>query len=115
MDPDEMERLFRTHREAEARRDLDAVIQTFTPDCYLETIPLGVRAEGRDAVRAAYVGYYTAFPDLTPDDEAAAFGEDAMVAWDFCGGRAEASGWAYRLVEDRLRCHSPTSRASRTD
>src|SRR5919197_1130905 len=27
-----MERLFRTHREAEARRDYDAIMETFTPD-----------------------------------------------------------------------------------
>lgn len=64
-----MERLFRTHREAEARRDYDAIMDTFTPDCYLETIALGFRSEGREAARAAYVGYFTAFPDLTPDDQ----------------------------------------------
>ena len=33
-----MEQLFRTHREAEARRDYDAVIDTFTADCYLATL-----------------------------------------------------------------------------
>jgi hypothetical protein len=74
-----MERLFRTHREAEARRDYDAIMDTFTPECYLETIALGSRSEGREAARAAYVGYYTAFPDLTPDDQGVAFGDDAMV------------------------------------
>jgi hypothetical protein len=62
-----MERLFRTHREAEARRDYDAIMDTFTPECYLETIALGSRSEGREAARAAYVGYFTAFPDLTPN------------------------------------------------
>jgi hypothetical protein len=35
---------------------------------------------GRDAARAAYVGYFAAFPDLKPDDQAVAFGDDAMVA-----------------------------------
>jgi len=81
MGPDEMERLFLTHREAERRRDYDAVIQTFSEDCYLETIALGLRSEGRVAARAAYVGYFTAFPDLTPDDQAVAFGDNSMVAW----------------------------------
>jgi ketosteroid isomerase-like protein len=75
-----MEQLFRTHREAEARRDYDAVMDTFTTDCYLETIALGLRSQGREAARAAYVGYFTAFPDLTPDAQAVAFGDDAMVA-----------------------------------
>ena len=41
--------LLQVHREAEARRDYDAVIETFAPDCYLETVPLGLRSEGRAA------------------------------------------------------------------
>jgi ketosteroid isomerase-like protein len=64
MNQEEKAGLFRTHREAEARRDYDAVMDTFTDDCYLETIALGLRSEGREAARAAYVGYFTAFPDL---------------------------------------------------
>jgi predicted ester cyclase len=81
-----MEQLFRTHREAEARRDYEAIMDTFTADCYLETIALGFRSEGREAARAAYVGYFTAFPDLTPDDQGVAFGDDAIVAWGFLRG-----------------------------
>jgi steroid delta-isomerase-like uncharacterized protein len=81
-----MGQLFRQHREAEARRDYDAVMDTFTSDCYLETIALGLRSEGREATRAAYVGYFTAFPDLAPDDQAMAYGDDAMVAWGYLRG-----------------------------
>ncbi len=86
MDHQELERLFRTHREAEARRDFDAIMDTFTANCYLETVALGSRSEGREAARAAYVGYFTAFPDLTPDDQGMAFGDDTMVAWGFLRG-----------------------------
>lgn len=86
MDPMEMARLFESHREAEARRDYEAVLDTFTEDCYLETVPLALRSEGRAAARAAYVGYFTAFPDLAPDDENAAFGEDVMVTWGHLAG-----------------------------
>jgi steroid delta-isomerase-like uncharacterized protein len=82
----EMEQLFRSHREAEARRDYDAIMDTFTADCYLETVALGSRSEGREAARAAYVGYFAAFPDLTPDDQGVAFGNDVMVAWGFLRG-----------------------------
>ena len=81
-----MERLFRTHREAEARRDYDAIMDTFTADCYLETVALGTRSEGRDAARSAYIGYFTAFPDLAPDDQGVAFGDDAIVSWGFLRG-----------------------------
>jgi predicted ester cyclase len=86
MDAQEMERLFRTHREAEVRRDYDAIMDTFTADCYLETIALGTRSQGREAARAAYVGYFTAFPDLTPDDQGMAFGDHAVVAWGLLRG-----------------------------
>jgi predicted ester cyclase len=57
------------------------VLDTFTEDCYLETVPLGLRSEGAAAARAAYVGYFTAFPDLAPDDDGVAFGDDVMVTW----------------------------------
>jgi steroid delta-isomerase-like uncharacterized protein len=81
MRPEEMEALFRVHRDAEARRDYDEVLDTFTEDCYLETVPLQLRSEGQAAARDAYVGFFTAFPDLTPDDEGAAFGDDVMIVW----------------------------------
>lgn len=76
-----MKRLFERHRDAEAARDLDAILSTFSEDCFLETVPLGLRSEGRAAARAAYEGYFTAFPDLAPDDEGLAFGDEVIVAW----------------------------------
>jgi len=81
-----MDALFRAHRDAEARRDYDAVIDTFTDDCYLETVALDRRSEGPAAARAAYVAYFTAFPDLTPEDEGAAYGDDVMVTWGQLSG-----------------------------
>jgi steroid delta-isomerase-like uncharacterized protein len=89
MDQAEMARLFQVHREAEARRDYDAVLDTFAEDCYLETVPLGLRSEGWAAARAAYVGYFSAFPDLAPDDEGVAFGDDVMVTWGHLAGTSE--------------------------
>jgi hypothetical protein len=82
MNQDEMLRLFEAHREAEAARDIDAILQTFVPDCFLETLPLGLRSEGRDAVRAAYEQQVvTSFPDLAPEDEGMACGDDVIVVW----------------------------------
>jgi steroid delta-isomerase-like uncharacterized protein len=86
MDKDAMDRLFRQHRDAEAQRDYDAVLDTFTEDCYLETVPLYARSEGREAARKAYVAYFTAFPDLTPEDEGFAFGDDVLVTWGHLRG-----------------------------
>ena len=82
-----MLRLFEAHREAEAERDYDAILATFVEDCFLETVALGSRSEGKEAVRAAYEGYFTAFPDLSPDDQGMAFGGGAIVVW----GRLEGT------------------------
>lgn len=77
-----MIRLFEAHREAEAARDVDGILATFVAEPFLETIPLGIRSVGREAVRAAYESqYFTAFPDLAPDDEGVAFGDDVVAVW----------------------------------
>jgi steroid delta-isomerase-like uncharacterized protein len=81
MSPEEMQRLFERHRDAEAARDYDAILATFVENCFLETHPLALRSEGRAATRTAYEGYFTAFPDLAPEDDAHAFGDDVMVVW----------------------------------
>jgi len=82
MDVTNMRRLFEAHREAEAARDIDSILQTFVADCFLETQALGLRSQGRDAVRAAYEQqYFIAFPDLAPQDEGIAFGDKVIVVW----------------------------------
>jgi steroid delta-isomerase-like uncharacterized protein len=82
MTPDEMRGLFERHREAELARDYDGILDTFVDDCFLDTKALGLRSEGREAVRRTYEeGYFAAFPDLEPDDVGEAFGDDVMVVW----------------------------------
>lgn len=76
-----MQRLFQAHRDAEAARDIDAILKTFVEDCFLETHPLGLRSDGRTATRTAYEGYFTAFPDLEPDDQGQVVGDDVLVVW----------------------------------
>ena len=101
MHRDEMLSLFHQHRKAEAARDFDAIMATFVEDCYLETVALNLRIEGRAQARAAYEGYFTAFPDLTPDD-----GEDVLVTWERCGAPARAPSWAFPRADGPLRCRS---------
>jgi steroid delta-isomerase-like uncharacterized protein len=82
MNRDDMLRLFEAHREAEAARNIDAILDTFADNCFLETVPLGLRSEGRDAVRAAYEAqFFTAFPDLAPEDEGMAVGNEVIAVW----------------------------------
>jgi steroid delta-isomerase-like uncharacterized protein len=90
MTREEMQRLFDRHRDAEAARDYDGILETFVDDCFLETKPLGLRSEGREAVRRTYEeGYFVAFPDLSPDDVGTAFGDDVMVVWGTLEGTSE--------------------------
>jgi steroid delta-isomerase-like uncharacterized protein len=86
MSPEEMQLLFERHRDAEAARDYDRILATFVEDCFLETHALGLRSERRAAVRRTYEGYFAAFPDLEPEDEARAFGDDVMVVWGILRG-----------------------------
>src|SRR3954451_427155 len=87
--PDEMLDLFKQHRDAERRRDFDAIIDTFTDDCYLATVALGTRTLGHDATRVTYAAYFAAFPDLAPDDQGFAVGEDPVVTWGHLSGTSE--------------------------
>jgi steroid delta-isomerase-like uncharacterized protein len=91
MHREEMLSLFHQHRKAEAARDVDAIMATFVEDCYLETVALNLRIEGRPQARAAYEGYFTAFPDLTPDDEGFAFGDDVVVTWGTLRGTSKGA------------------------
>ena len=84
-----MQRLFERHRDAEAARDIDAILATFVEDCFLDTHPLGLRSHGRAATRTASEGYFTAFPDLAPEDEGSAFGDDVMVVWGTLRGTSD--------------------------
>jgi len=87
MDRNEMLRLFEAHREAEAARDIDAILETFVADPFLETVPLGLRSKGRDSVRAAYESqFFTAFPDLAPEDQGMAVGDDVIAVWGILHG-----------------------------
>ena len=47
MEREQMLRLFEAHREAEAARDIDGILNTFVPDPFLETNALGLRSEGQ--------------------------------------------------------------------
>ena len=109
MDRSEMLRVFEAHREAEAARDIDAILETFVPDCFLETVPLGLRSEGKDAVRAAYeMQFFSAFPDLAPEDEGIAYHDDVVAVWGTLRGTSQGSGSASRPAAAPLRCPSPT-------
>jgi hypothetical protein len=81
MTPDEMLAAYRRHRVAEDARDFAAVMETLTPDCFLEQVSLGLRSDGKHDATRAYEEWFGAFPDLGPIPEGIAFGDDVLVAY----------------------------------
>jgi len=81
MTPIQMKRAYEEHRKVEEARDLDAVVATFADHCFLENVALGVRAEGRIAVRKSYEALFLAFPDLSPTSEGFAYADNVFVTW----------------------------------
>jgi hypothetical protein len=110
-----MLRLFEAHREAEAARDVDAILETFVTDCFLETLPLGLRSEGRDSVRAAYESqFFKSFPDLAPEDEGMAVGDGVIAVWGTLRGTSRGDWLGVPPGGGTFAVPSPTScRSSR--
>jgi predicted ester cyclase len=81
-----MKKLYLEHRALEEARDLDAVVDTFDEDCFLENVALGTRAEGRHGVRQGYESLFRAFPDLSPESHGEACGDDVFVTWGVVRG-----------------------------
>src|SRR5215510_10054388 len=102
MQREEMLSLFQQHRTAEAARDLDAIMATFLEDCYLETVPFEIRVAGCRAARAAYEANFAAFPDLIPNDQGFAFGEDVSVTWGTLRGTSRGDWLGVPRVDDPL-------------
>jgi hypothetical protein len=93
MNRDEMLRLFEAHRKAEAARDIDGILKTFVPKPVLGQQGSGSPERGqgcgasclRDAVLQGV-------PDLAPDDEGIAVGDETVVVWGTLRGRSRG-GW----------------------
>jgi len=109
MEREEMLRLFEAHREAEAARDIDGILNTFVPDPFLENMALGLRSDGRDAVRAAYESSSSARSRIWPRTTRGWHLETRLRS---CGARsverAAGSGSESLPAEGRSSCLSPT-------
>jgi hypothetical protein len=115
MNRDEMLRLFEAHRKAEAARDIDGILKTFVPNPFLGNKALGLRSEGRDAVRAAYeMQFFSAFPISRPTTRESRW--EMRPLW--CGARsgeeAAEAGSVSLQAEARSPCPLPTWSRSTT-
>lgn len=85
-----LDRLF----EAFNRHDADAVMACFAPDAVFFAAagpdPIGRRIEGHDAIRAAFVGVWTAMPDVAWTVRSSHLHEGGgLTEWLFTGTTAD--------------------------
>jgi steroid delta-isomerase-like uncharacterized protein len=79
MTPEQMKKLHDEHLAAEAREDLEAVMATYHDDCYHETVAIGLRFTGKQAVRMQYQAAWAAFPYAEPVQVAETFGNNMLM------------------------------------
>ena len=61
---DKIRRLWIKHSIAEDKRDLQGLVDTMAEDAVYEIVSTGQRWEGHDGVRAFYITFLGAFPDV---------------------------------------------------
>ncbi len=92
MDQKDMERLFGLHRPAGRDGDRDGILATFVGrEGPVRQARCG---QGRGAGRVRRI--FTAFPNLTPEDEGRALGEDAVVVRGRLQGTSEGPWFGSR-------------------
>jgi ketosteroid isomerase-like protein len=80
-DATRMEHLVREYAAAKSRQDVRAALALCHPDFRLETVSLGVVAEGSRAAETQLALFFAAFPDYAVTLEDLACGERALAAW----------------------------------
>jgi carboxymethylenebutenolidase len=81
MTPEEMKRVHDEHLAAEAAKDLERAMATYVDDCFYDIVPMGIRIDGKEAVRGYYQSLFNAMPDSDLEVAGEAFGDNVLVAW----------------------------------
>jgi predicted ester cyclase len=74
-------RLLHAYADAKNEHDVDRFVEMRHEECFDEALPLGVRIEGRDAVREHFTAFFAAIPDYSAEFDGEAFGDDVAVVW----------------------------------
>lgn len=86
-------------------QDVDAIMAAMTSDCVFEDTspPDGARHVGAEAVRAAWVGLFTASPDgVFRAEETILAGNRVVVLWNYSWGEGHVRGIDVFTVRDGL-------------
>lgn len=83
----ERQAIVRRHLEAENAYRLEETLDTLTPDCVFEDVPLGERLTGHEGATRYYQRWWRGFPDLTWAPQRRAFTEEGVVSELIARGR----------------------------
>ncbi|HEX2087872.1 MAG TPA: nuclear transport factor 2 family protein [Solirubrobacteraceae bacterium] len=88
MTRDEIAAVLARYADAKNRHDVGAILDVCTEDCFYESVALGARVEGREALRAFYTDLFAQLPDYFGRFDGVAYGADTAVVWGRFGGTA---------------------------
>jgi steroid delta-isomerase-like uncharacterized protein len=86
-----MEHVLAAYAEAKNDHDIERILELCHEDCYYETAGLGLRMEGREALRAFYTALFSALPDYYGEFDGTAYADDSAVVWGRFGGTTAGS------------------------
>jgi len=86
MNRTEIELTLNAYAEAKNRHDVDAILPLCHDECFYESVPLGARVEGKEALAEFYAALFAGLGDYFGDFDGTAFGEDSAVVWGRFGG-----------------------------
>lgn len=74
------------YADAKNRHDVEAILSLCAEDAFYESVPMGARITGRDALRDFYSAFFAALPDYSGEFDGVAYGENSAVVWGRFGG-----------------------------
>lgn len=86
MTKDEIATVLEQYAEAKNGHDLDAILSLCADESFYESVPLGARIEGKEALRGFYSALFAALPDYFGEFDGTAYSEDSAVVWGRFGG-----------------------------
>jgi steroid delta-isomerase-like uncharacterized protein len=82
----EIEHVLGAYAEAKNEHDIERILALCHEDCYYETAGLGLRMDGKQALRDFYTALFSTLPDYYGEFDGTAYTDDTAVVWGRFGG-----------------------------
>lgn len=98
---EEVEGILDAYAAAKNRHDVEAILSLCHDECFYESVPLGARVEGKEALAGFYTALFEGLHGYFGDFDGTAFGEDSAVAWGRFGGTVSDEFMGVRVEAGR--------------